>query len=400
MAGFDAFYLTVDPDETLLRGGLLLMAEMNCAACHEVPSDWQAKLPSLLGPHLETVGSRFNPDTIWRMVRSPQHRKSGTLMPGLFSGAPGDGEMAEAITLYLASLQQAAKPMPVGNQDRGRSLYHTVGCVACHQPATDYLPAGISGLTELEPPSITSSPLALADVWEPDALGRFLLNPLHDRPSARMPSLRLTEQEAADIAAYLQIGRMPESAPERAVLKITGQTIALGRRAFQEHRCANCHRTGEPMSARPALPLRALKPENTAGCLSSAVVPGIPRFDFSELQLRALRLALTHVQGQAPELEQAEQRIDWQMLRLNCYACHDRRHKGGPEEARAVYFGAGAQRFPPSLDGIGSRLSPSALRDVLHGLPGSRKLPDLTVRMPDFGKERTEPLIQDFLETK
>jgi len=393
VAGFDGYYLTVDPDEILVRGGLLLIAELSCTACHAAPPGWQTRLAPHPGPRLEAVGSRFDEDTLWRMVRSPQHRKPGTLMPGLFSSAPGDAEKAEAITRYLAGLRATIPPMPAGNADRGRALYHTVGCVACHQPATDYLPAGVRSRADLEPLSTTSSPLALADVWELQALGRFLHDPLSDRPAGRMPSLRLTEQEAADVAAYLHIDRSAEKAAERAALQVTGQTAELGRQAFQDLRCANCHSTGQPMAPKPARPLRELNPGSEASCLSTTVTPGIPRFDFNGLQQRALGLGLIHVQASDPAPETASQRVGWQMLRLNCVACHDREHKGGPEDGRAAYFGPGAARFPPSLDGVGAKLSPEALRRVLHG-DHSPTRANLSVRMPDFGKTHADKLVE------
>ena len=352
-----------------MRGGLLLMAELSCTACHAPPPGWQPLLAPRPGPRLEAVGSRLDEDTLWRMIRSPQHRKPGTLMPGLLSSAPGDAEKAEAITRFLAGLQAPVPPMPEGNADRGRALYHTVGCVACHQPATDYLPAGVSSPAYLEPLSTTSSPLALADVWELQALGRFLHDPLSIREAGRMPSLRLTEQEAADVAAYLHIDRSEEKAAERAALQITGQTAELGRQAFQDLRCANCHSTGQPMQTKSARPLRELNPGSAASCLSVTATPGIPRFDFSEFQQRALVLGLTHVQASDPPLETAAQSLGWQMLRLNCVACHDRENKGGPEEGRVAYFGPGPDRFPPSLDGVGARLEPKALQRVLQRRP-------------------------------
>lgn len=396
VAGFDAYFLSLDPDETLVRGGLLLMAELSCTACHTAPQRWQSRLLPRPGPRLETVGSRFNEDTLWRMVRSPQHRKPGTLMPGLFGAAPGDAERVEALTRYLATLEGPVKPMPKGDVDRGRTLYHAVGCVACHQPATDFFPAGVASAAEAEPLSTTSSPLALADVWELQALGRFLLDPLTDRPAGRMPSLRLTEQEAADVAAYLHTDRTPEKAVERAALQISGQTAEMGRHAFQEMRCANCHSTGEAMTSKPARPLVELNLGKETSCLSAVAAPGIPRFDFSEVQQRALALALAHVQACEPAAESAGERIEWQLLRLNCVACHDRLHKGGPEDARAAYFGSGPDRFPPSLDGVGAKFAQDVLLQVLHG-DYSPTRTGLSVRMPDFGRSHAQVLSEAFM---
>ena len=395
IAAFDQYFLSVDPDEALISGGLLLMAELNCAACHLAPAVWQETLAPRPGPNLAAVGSRYDEDTIWLMVRSPQHRKRGTLMPGLFTSAEGDAEKVEAITRYLATLRQPVKPMPAGEPARGRMLYHMVGCVACHQPATDYLPPGIQDAAELEPLSTASSPIALADAYEVNSLGRFLLDPHQDRPSGRMPAQRLSEHEAADIAAYLHVGRTAENAVERAMLKIAEQTAERGRELFIEQGCANCHNTGQPMPQRWAKPLQELKAGSPASCIAETIVAGTPRFDFNELQQRALHLALAEVQQRTPVAVGPEKQLEWQLLRLNCYACHDRNHKGGPEDARAIYFGHERDRYPPSLDHVGSKLTSDDLMQVLHGDRTPTRA-NLSVRMPDFGKAIAEQLSEAF----
>jgi hypothetical protein len=75
-----------------------------------------------------------------------------------------------------------------------------------------------------------------------------------------------------------------------------------------------------------------------SGCLAEKQASGTPRFDLNDLQKRALKLALAVIQKPAPKLT-AQEKVDWQMSRLNCYACHDRDGKGGPEDPRAQYFG-------------------------------------------------------------
>ncbi len=401
---FDQFHIQEDPDEAVVSGGLLLMAETNCIACHDAPEPWKQQLAPRPGPDLAGVGSRLDADTLWLMVRSPQHRKKGTLMPGMFGSREGDAEKVEALTQYLLTLKQKVEPLPPGDADRGKKLYHTAGCVACHEPATDYRPPTAAPDTNIDRPGNGSNPLALADAYDVQALGRFLLNPHDFRPAGRMPGMHLSEQEAADIAAYLHIGRTAEKAVERAALKIAPQTAASGRALFVEQRCSVCHSTGESMDKHLARPLDQLHGEG--GCMAEKPTEGAPRFDFNALQRRALRLALNRVQKKKPEALTAHQKIDWQMLRLNCYACHDRDGKGGPEDARAQYFMAadsGAEslgdfgRFPPNLDRAGWKLTPTWLQRVLYGESGSVR-PYLSVRMPGFGKANTEMLPALFVE--
>jgi mono/diheme cytochrome c family protein len=102
----------------------------------------------------------------------------------------------------------------------------------------------------------------------------------------------------------------------------------------------------------------------------------------------------------------ASDELGWQMSRLNCYACHDRDGKGGPEEARAAYFSTrpevleklgDAGRLPPSLDRIGWKLQPRALAEILTGTAKPLR-PHFTVRMPHFGEMQMRPFEAGFLK--
>ena len=396
---FDQFHLSEDPDESLVNGGLLLMAETNCIACHAAPEAWRESLAPRPGPNLAGVGSRLDADTIWLMVRSPQHRKKGTLMPGMFSGDETDPEKVEALTQYLLSLKQPVEPLPPGDAENGKKIYHTAGCVACHEPATDYRPPTAAKDANIDRPGNGSNPLALADAYDVNALGRFLMNPHDFRPAGRMPDMHLKPQEAADIAVYLHVGRKAEKAVEREALKIAPQTVEAGRALFSQQRCSICHQTGEELPKRAAKSLAELTAP-LGGCVAEKPAKGTPRFDFNPLQRRALALAVKRVLAGPPETKTAHQKIDWQMLRMNCYACHDRDGKGGPEDARTQYFmtaDAGAEslgdfgRFPPTLDRVGWKLTTAWLKRILYGNEGSVR-PYLSVRMPNFGEANTAML--------
>jgi len=411
---FDQFYLDQDPDEHVVNGGFLLLAELNCTACHAAPESWQERLKVKPGPNLGGVGSRLDADTLWLMIRSPQHRKKGTQMPGLFAGEEGDEEKVEALVEFLSASKWDAPQMPAGDVERGKELYHKVGCVACHEPALDVRPPKVPADAEVEKPGNGSVPIALADAYDVNALAAFLHDPLSMRPAGRMPDMRLSKEQAADIAAYLHVGRVAEKATARAALKLPPQGIEKGREVFEKMNCVACHTLGTvvPALAGSGIPAKAgttkqmaeLSPDQ--GCLAEKQASGTPRFDLNDLQKRALKLALAVIQKEAAPKLTAQEKIDWHMSRLNCYACHDRDSKGGPEDPRAQFFGVndpGAEslgqlaHLPPSLDKIGRKLTHGWFEKILWGKDGSVR-PYMDTRMPNFGREQTEMLISAFNE--
>lgn len=396
---FDQFNLPEDPDEHVTEGGFLLLAELSCTTCHKAPKAWQERLAPKTGPNLTGVGSRLDADQLWLFIRSPQFLKKGTQMPGMFAGEEGDAEKVEALVEYLSAMKQDKPQMPAGDGAHGKELYHKIGCVACHEPGTDFRPEKVPAAMEVEKPGNASVPIAFADVYDVNSLAYFLKNPLAHRPSGRMPDLHLTDQEAADIAAYLHVGRQQPKATERAALKIKRQGVAKGRELFASMGCSHCHTADMKAPVRVYAELASL---NTAqGCLSAKQPTGTPRFDLNDLQKRALKLAIAAIQkGEAPQLT-AAQKVDWQMTRLNCYACHDRDGKGGPEDPRAQYFTSNdgsaeslgeLAHLPPRLDNTGRKLTHVWLEKILFGEGGSVR-PYMNTRMPNFGKPQTEMLV-------
>jgi mono/diheme cytochrome c family protein len=399
---FDQFYLQQDPDEHVVNGGFLLLAELNCTACHVAPESWQERLKAKPGPNLGGVGSRLDADTLWLMIRSPQHRKKGTQMPGLFAGEAGDEEKVEALVEFLSANKWDAPQMPAGDVERGKELYHKVGCVACHEPALDVRPPKVPADAEVEKPGNGSVPIALADAYDVNALALFLHDPLSMRPAGRMPDMRLSKEQAADIAAYLHVGRVAEKATARAALKIPPQGIEKGREVFEKMNCVACHANGSadaPIRKPSAKQMSELNAQS--GCLAEKQASGTPRFDLNELQKRALKLALAVIQKEAAPKLTAQEKVDWQMSRLNCYACHDRDGKGGPEDPRAQFFGVNDStaeslgqlaHLPPTLDKVGRKLTRGWFEKILWGKDGSVR-PYMDTRMPNFGREQTEMMI-------
>lgn len=395
---FESLYANETSDEKLTEGGYLLLGELNCTACHTPPKSWESRLAAKPGPDLTGVASRLDATSLQEMVRNPQTFKHGTQMPNLFNDGAADDEKVKALTTFLGSLQKKVKSYPAGNPDHGKDLYHKVGCVACHAPAADYRPVKVSVGVEMEKPKLASVPLTLAGYYEVNALTSFLLDPLSHRPSGRMPDMRLTEKEAADIAAYLHEG-LKES-PKQGVNTASADEVKTGRQIFAQMNCVACHSGVIPEAKVTAVPtLVSLKVDH--GCLSDKQESGVPHYTLNTQQKKALTLALAAIKkGDAPA-ETPAQRVDWQMTRLNCYSCHDRQGKGGPEDARALYFGSNdgsaeslgeLAHIPPKLGNVGRKLTTEWLKRVLWGKGGSVR-PYMDTRMPNFGRAQTEMFV-------
>ncbi len=172
--------------------GLMTLDQLNCTACHAASPQQAAWLSPESAPSLNELGARTNPAWLRQFLLAPHTTAPGTTMPDVLHG---DAAQAEALTHFLIAKGQSRFKRVAPDKAavaRGESLYHRVGCVACHAPQNG------------TPAPADSVPLPrLADKWSFDGLRRFLLDPLTLRPSGRMPAMHLTESEAADLAHYL-----------------------------------------------------------------------------------------------------------------------------------------------------------------------------------------------------
>lgn len=215
-----AILLTAAADETSLvvapatDNGAVLLGELNCAACHANES-----LSSKQPPVLTEVGKRITPHYLQQFLASPQSIKPGTPMPDMLHSL-GDGEKKETIDALTHYLAAQGGPIDVKAQGasefqiaQGEQLYHSVGCVACHQPYADPPERKIDKAAEALRDALNEGkesterkPIPHGDLAQKTTvseLADFLADPLHVRPSGRMPSLLLSKGEARMIASYL-----------------------------------------------------------------------------------------------------------------------------------------------------------------------------------------------------
>ncbi len=425
VAGFERFGRHSEIEATI--AGDLLLTELSCTACHASPN---AELAPKQGPNLDGVGSRVHHDWLQRYLLAPKKAKPGTTMPDALAGLPADERQfaANAIATFLASQTQAfpeikatgANPVPFefwerGDIERGRTLYHQIGCVACHDADDNYEVAEMKPspidkmLRQLDPEEIAEMGLAsmsrrvesvphgdLARKYSPQSLTHFLLKPSAVRPAGRMPDFQLKAVDAADIAAWL-ISREAKNVTADALSEFTpdDSLVEQGRKLFSQVGCANCHALKGVSKTVTGKPLMQLNSASTDACfLSTPRQAGQPQFSLDDQQRAAIATALTfhgstqHSSDQSPQLR---------MLQLNCYACHTRDKLGGVGRFRKAYFETVGHvdigdegRLPPPLTGVGSKLTAAAMKNVFAGKGAVR--PHMHGRMPLFPPAQTKSL--------
>ena len=370
--------------------GWVQINDLNCVACHS-SNESQSIATAKQAPDLNWSGKWLNPDYLERFIADPHGTKPGTTMPDMLQqmDGPSRTETARAITHYLiAQSDNQFQNQPIDMQaiPRGAELFHSIGCVACHSQRDQ---------SAVEKPMVDSVPLGkLSSKYGLDGLVEFLENPHAVRPSGRMPNMRLTHFEAIDIASFL----LQNSHKPATQWKADSALARQGKKLFSELNCTACHLDATDAKSGPViqLPLAQLKPDQ--GCLSDRR-GNWPNFHLSDRNQQSIQAALKTY----PIEFDNEQRIAIMLKSFNCIACHQRGDFGGVTSVRNPHFqttnlNLGEQgRIPPTLTGVGAKLNPKWMRDVL--VNGRVIRPYMKTRMPQYGEENIGDLVELFQQT-
>lgn len=343
---------------TMPQQGHVLTEELACAACHEGLGNGAKKS----APDLSAVGDRVTQEYLERYLADPHQTHPGTTMPDVLVGLPAaeKKEVSRSIASYLTSLRSEKVNQPgaeVGDKVAGREIYHEVGCVACHG-AGDH--GGVKSLSHV------------SAKYHHGALGEFLLDPVKVRPSGRMPNLKLSQKEAADLEAYL--GGIGKASPQPPA-----EEIAQGKAHFERYNCASCH-TMDGVTPKKGPKLDEVN--SAKGCLTGEPLD----YQLSEKQKKAMEVYLAK-----PVKLADDDRIKVRLTQLNCISCHQRDDFGGVAEDLDAFFHSteealgDASRIPPPLTKIGGKLRSEWLNKVLYD--GLSVRPYMTTRMPQYGRE-------------
>lgn len=389
------------------------------------------------GPDLRRIRSKLTSAWVQAWLRNPRAIKPATWMPRFWGADLGAGSTTAptaetddveiaAVTAYLFATSEpySVAPSPRrGDAGRGEQVVRAVGCLGCHI-------AGDDPRDRTSPRRTFGQPLqAVGHKTSSAWLHDWVRNPARFSPSTRMPNLRLTDAEAADVVAYLAsldaagpnaLGESPPLATDAALRELArqrreglppplagsanfdglsgrGLQAELGRLVIARRGCFNCHQVrGFEDAARTAVELRprawaaadvqALHGQRAAGA------PAGPQYALGETEQARLALALTALTrpvaepGARPQAAGRDVRVAGRTLvqRRNCVGCHGIEGTGGD----FVQLVAEPSLGPPLLTPEGARVQPTWLHDFLGGPITIR--PWLAVRMPTFGLADTE----------
>jgi mono/diheme cytochrome c family protein len=195
------------PQAERLNTGVMLIERYGCFGCHKIKG-WEGLRK--VGPDLTKVASKTNPEWAYRWIKEPRAFRP-TRMPQVWDvrvdetadqKARNDAE-ANAVTAYIfeKSQRESYPAAPKGDLAAGRAAFESVGCLACHRIGTDA--RGVEGFEmasfRTHGPNLDGTGSKVDAGW----LYAWVRNPKGYWHETKMPSLRLTEREAADITAYL-----------------------------------------------------------------------------------------------------------------------------------------------------------------------------------------------------
>ncbi len=195
------------PGAERLNTGIFLIERYGCFGCHKIKG-WEGLRK--VGPDLTKIASKTNADWIYRWIKEPRAFRP-TRMPQIWDVRVGetaaqkarnDAE-ANAVTAYIVEKSQGARlpAPPAGDLESGRKLFEAVGCLACHRVGKDG--RGVTGFDmasfRTHGPNLDGTGSKVDAGW----LFAWIRDPKGYWHDTKMPNLRLSEREAADVTAYL-----------------------------------------------------------------------------------------------------------------------------------------------------------------------------------------------------
>jgi len=429
----------------LMSKGKKLFTDVGCWGCH--PIEGYNDLPRR-GPTLTSISSKTGPGWLLNWISYPKGWRPGTRMPNFWPGAVDadsvphpEGHSAEqvladqkklrerevtAIAAYLWMNAEPAKLLvqgaPKGDAAKGKEIFESVGCKACHVAEKGSAARRSEGSSERDyAPNLWN----IADKARPEWIYSWVKNPKALWPETKMPDLRLSDAEAADVTAYLLTLKSDQAWPSPKEFEKTQQLAKMaedGKTLIAKYGCFGCHnikgfenaqKIGTELTehGRKAVELLDFgdvrfftedpkhhqtyanwvweKLHTPRVFAYERVETKMPQFDFTDEEALSILTFLKGQIGERPAPEylagQGEQKaavlkgerlVFWN----GCRNCHIVEKRGGM--VRDQYNEDNQSFAPPVLTGEGWKTQPAWLFGFLKGPITLR--PWLQIRMPTF----------------
>ncbi len=406
-------------DAPLLAQGQRMFEQIGCTGCHLVKG--YEDIPKI-GPSLRRISAKVDASWMVGWIENPHVFRPRTRMPNF---AFKEDE-AVAITSYLRSISKqeseqwlADHPAPAGFQEgdkklieQGKELTETIGCKGCHGFAEGEFTTVIGQTKDLVP-----NLQNIAAKTGPQWIYNWIKNPKGYNPDTRMPSLRLTDQEALAITTYLStLGNKAQPIAGLEARLEDAKNISRGEALVRKYGCFGCHdipgmekesRIGVELTTFGGKSLEELffgnhtdipetwddwtynKLKTPRTYATERVEQLMPQFNLTDSDIKALRIVLAGFRDRkipsrylADHSSRVVQVVDGRRLmhQFNCIGCHEIEGQGG---FIRKYYQESPTLAPPVLNGEGEKVQPSWLFSFLKGPVPIR--PWLKLRMPTFG---------------
>lgn len=204
---------TVEGTEEQVAEGVKLFENLGCVACHSIKPP--AEEDPFARHSLHFVKAKFAPGQLAAFLKAPHAHYAWSRMPDFKLSV----DEVTALTAFLAARAQGeveiAQDAPAGDAGRGKTLFNTAGCIACHVIAE-----------------------VGADKKLTMAADRVSKGCLASPPSEKAPDFAFTAEQSAALQAFLtaELNNKEPSSLSRET------TAEFSQRQVQSLNCIACHR--------------------------------------------------------------------------------------------------------------------------------------------------------------
>jgi cytochrome c551/c552 len=448
-----------------LSEGRALFRQLNCTGCHILEGfPWDRNA----GPALDNLTAKVSPDWILQWLRDPRGWRAKTSMPNLWPKPldpaskrplpPGSPEYAkweaqmreETVAVAAFLVEHSEKPetrpgsskdlqplkpkvqgyadVPGATAEKGKRVFEAYGCQGCHarsdnDTADEKLPDPWRSRERDAAPTLSNMGSKTTADW----IAYWVEDPTRYWHGTKMPSLRLTREEAASVGKYIaslksappdpaevdkadvDIVNDPAKRTEKIECGVASDQkmsrVECGERLIGYYGCFGCHQISGFEKSAPVAPELSgfAKKDVTTLDFGYAIAdhhlqttetfatlkldsPRIYRrdrielkmgdFDMSPREIRALTVFLKGLVTVRPKTaynpaahpEYAAPLVGRQLVEdYNCMGCHVLENKGGDIDAfREAQLSADGQARAPYLNGEGARVQPEWLFSFLR----------------------------------